>query len=281
MESTGRKNINALQPGQHEEHKIIRVGPNTLLLTFRPGVNFDDFYLGGRDLYCIHVSIPKQDDEMDVGSFVSLKYDSKCSLGNELVQEVKSETLVKIILTYIARTYPYVTSLRFTDSSEKTCDNWTSVALSDMSFITNGKTWYEKHFDAYIDEDSLEVYNREMESMKQKKHATTWETLLKKIPALHQFEDMRELYESSSSWHEFFGAIRDKLGGTPEFCMFASDWLREFMTRYLKIRFTKYTYMMPVKIYTDIAFTVEPYSSGGNKRRSTRRRGRRSQRAKH
>lgn len=268
-------NINPPSEGQQDIHKTVRIGSNTLLMTIRSGVTYDLIYIGGEKVYCMYASVPKYDEydpnePIDMGTLNSLKYNENCAIGNKLIKEdVDVKAIVKILITYIARTYPHVKGLRFTDTSEKTCDDGTKTDLSAMVFIRTGKTWYEKNFDAYIDPEFIRVYTADMERVQQKRQTTTWEMLVRKIPSLQQMEDMRTVYESTTAWQEFFNAVYTRLGGDAQFCMFVSRWLNQFMTQYLRIRFTKYTYIMPVREY-DIAFTIEPYTSGGGRHRRRR-----------
>ena len=267
-------NIPKNQEGYAERHEIVNIGPNKLLMTIRTGVTDDLIYMGSKKVYCIYALVPKYideapDEQIDTGTFQELKYDNQCALGDNLATGVDSTLLVKLMVTYIARKYPYIKELRFSDASYKTCDDGTRTELSEMTYLTIGKTWYEKHFDAFVEYDSNSSYTRDMEYVQQKKNTTTWDHLLKRIPSLRKFEDMRGIYENATTWQEFFSAVRDRLGGIAQFCMFASKWLHIFTTQYLRLRFTKYTYILPIKDY-GIQYTTESYTSGGGRRKMTK-----------
>jgi hypothetical protein len=75
--------------------------------------------------------------------------------------------------------------MTFNDASFRTCDNGNQVSLAMMSYITTGKTWYEKNFGAYLESDYLSTFEAAEQKFLKSKMDTSWEALkttIKKYP---------------------------------------------------------------------------------------------------
>jgi hypothetical protein len=113
---------------------------------------------------------------------------------------------------------PYkIKSFSFTDSSSYVCTNGIgSVSLPILSLLTSGMTWYEKHFGAYpANEGIRQIYENgkllfvEVHDVKSKQTpSSTW------IPfdELGAPENHRTAYDESTSYRQFFGDLRKKVG---------------------------------------------------------------------
>jgi hypothetical protein len=178
--------------------------------------------------------------------------------------------ILKLFLSYIHTHYPHVRSLKFEDASYRACDNGQIVDLAEMSYLTTGSTWYEKNFGAILDPASQAQFKALETKFQTFKGELSWDSFRGFITtALPLAEaELKSLYESSTTWQDFFGALREKLG-VEKFCPFVAPWLRTFMEFGFKRSFIQFAYRMPVEGNT-IPFTELPYVRGG--RRFTRKR---------
>jgi hypothetical protein len=177
-------------------------------------------------------------------------------------------------LTYISINYKNISSLYFTDASNRECDNGERVNLAHMMFILHGKTWYEKNYGAFLKDDALKTFNMYNEKFKKRKTETSWDTLTSIIPALSHTiipeEELKTNYENSETWQDFFKTIFEKIE-ISNFCQFVQPWLEKFMTYFFKGTLMNLQYNIPIIDY-DIDYTESLYQRGGQK--YTRRRAR-------
>jgi hypothetical protein len=173
------------------------------------------------------------------------------------------------LLSYIHKHYPYIKQLKFEDASYRTYDDGQIIDLAEMSYITTGKTWYEKNFGATLDPSSRAQFKRAEQKFKEMKEKLLWDEFSQELPkdGPVEFPEMKKMYEEAATWQEFFGPLREKMG-VENFCPFISAWINPFMAGAFGMKFIQFRYLMPIEGNT-IAFTEVPYSRGG--RRFTRK----------
>lgn len=256
--------------GTSEIKKILRVGPTSLLLTIHENENYIHFYIGGSELYCIHGYIlqPKsvfaQYASSAYGSLPEVKWNALCSIEGGFVRGFDTRMIVRLLTAYIAANYPHIVGLRFTDTSERECQPGVSVSLAGISFLTTGKTWYEKTFGAYIDADDIRE-KQAIERFQAAKHSFPWSSM-QRIMRIGDNPELQTQYESASTWQEFFGPLQAKMG-VQAFCEFAAPWLDTFMGTIARIRFSKPTYVMPIHQTPPVRYTISEFASGGRRHR--------------
>lgn len=255
----------------------LKVGSKTLRMVIHESDNYITFFIGGHTKYCIHGFILKQDspmskyDDISIGEFSKIHHNLECSLEHDFKRGADTNMILKVFLSYIHTHYSYVKYLKFDDASNRNCDNGRIVDLAEMSYITTGKTWYEKNFGAKLSESSRILFDRVERKFQEMKSTVAWEPFsanLEKgkdspIPIL----EIKDMYEKAATWQDFFGPLREKMG-IEKFCPFVAPWLEEFMHSYFKMKFIKFEYLMPLEP-NKISFTELPYSRGG--RRFTRK----------
>ena len=175
--------------------------------------------------------------------------------------------ILKLLTSYIQKKYSYIKTLRFNDTSYRTCDNGTQVELAEMSYIRTGKTWYETHFYAYMDPDDRISFLKKEDNFQNEKHKFSWtmmKSIMGNIPENDTIneEQMKELFEKANTWQDFFGTISDRLG-ISTFCNFVSPWLHSFMLSKFKGSLAFITYILPIDKIDIIEFRELLYTRGG------------------
>ena len=256
---------------QTEINKTITIGKKKLKMVIHESNKDIDIYIGGHDIYCIHATLMKRDN-ISVGYLHKVRYDSVCSLENDFVRGIDTSLIIKLLLTYIARNYPNVKSISFSDTSSRECDNGERVSLANMTFIIHGKTWYQKNYGAFLKDKALETFNSYNKDFQKQKIETDWDTLTSVIPQLCYTnipeEELKAIYESSKTWQDFFKSISEKLN-ISNFCEFVQPWLDKFMNYFFKHYMHGFQYNMPIVDY-GIEYAENQYQRGGQK--YTRRR---------
>jgi hypothetical protein len=253
----------------------VKIGRKTLLLTIHESDSSYLLYVGGHELFCIQVQLFKENSvyarfqDVSIGHLPHLYYNVECSLEHDFQRGIDTNTIVRFIQTYIAKEYPYITQLSFTDASYRTCDNGGVTPLPELSYLTTGKTWYQKNFDAVLDPARLAEFEAVDKRFQALKPLIPWNTLnTDYFGTLDSYAE--ELFNRSETWQDFFRDLRDRMGAA-EFCEFCSSWIHRFMLQFMRFPFSRVTYYMPVR-RDIISYELQKYSSGGARRSFTRKR---------
>lgn len=86
-----------------------------------------------------------------------LRYDKNCSLVGHLHKKTGTEQMLMSTLAFAAKMFDKKI-FYFTDASTIECENVKSISLRDYGLLVEGKTWYERNYDAtmYEPEDFVE-----------------------------------------------------------------------------------------------------------------------------
>lgn len=264
--------------GVVEELVALRIDNKTIRLTKHISSSTISLYFGGHEQYCVHAQLFRKTDETPafidttVGNLVQVYYHQQCSLEDNFKRGVDTTRLIKVAIHYINKEYPYVKSLKFTDASTRKCDDGTIVNLSEMSFVTYGKTWYEIYFKAFLSPRHNQQYIHEMSEFQKKKQKMSWKFLLPHITSHNPFpigeDTMKLLYESTITWQEFFSELKERVG-VSEYCSFLSSWLHSFIETFTSLRFLMMDFYIPIDSDLFEDYKEVKYNRGG--KRFTRR----------
>jgi hypothetical protein len=225
--------------------------------------------IGNSEIYCIDCTILKNNTGIyDTGILTKARWDIDCSIGDPFEKGDDSIIIIKLLLTYIKDKYPSVKQLLFTDMSTKTCDDNSSVNLAAMKVFTDGKTWYETHFDVIMDKKYEELYNNMKKDANEKKSSMIFENFIgyinnNNIPI--NIDEMKIQYDNSKTWQLFFSYIRNKIG-ISKYCIWLSKngWFDNFTNAVLKFHTLSIQFIFEPKKY-DISYKILN-SFGGNYR---------------
>jgi len=232
-----------------------------------------DIFIGNKTIYCIRANIPKRKDGMIKNSaFIDkVRWEAECS--NPFVRGQDTVTIFQLLITYIKNNYPDVQYAEFNDASNRTCDNGGWVNLAAMKLFTDGKTWYEDHFNAKIDEHSEIMYRTMIANANRTKQDMTWEQAKMEMPwAIVGIpeEDLRLQYEKVGTWTEWFKWIRTTIGDSA-FCIWLSHhgWFDQFLRSVLKCSIMYYIFKVNVNDF-NILYNVMEGGKGTRKKRRVR-----------
>jgi hypothetical protein len=137
----------------------------------------------------------------------SVSYDERCSSNEPMPKKIGTRAMVNGAFACIQILFPKIDTLTLTDETFFLCEG-TKVANSNMSFILNGKTWYERYFEAEP------VNKQNYEELKEfyyysKLHDVPFQRIWKQSLSLTaiQKKDALSIYNSSKTWHEFYNSI--------------------------------------------------------------------------
>lgn len=263
--------------GATPTYRTIRVGKKSLKLTVYDNTETITIFLGGHDLFCIDAffytpesTFAKYGMDFTRCTLSHIYHNLACSLEHNFQKGVDTKMILHLLISYVKTHYPYIRTISFNDTSFRTCENGAHVELTDMSFIRTGKTWYEAHFHAYVEEPYAAKFHQAEISFQERKKIYTWgmmkSYIISDLPIKE--EDMKNRFESAATWQDFFGPLSEEIG-MAEFCTFVAPWLHRFLHTNLDFAFSFAQYSIPIDKIEAIAFTESAYMRGG--KRFTRR----------
>jgi hypothetical protein len=249
----------------------------TMIITTYETINTIVIYMGNYDIYCMDIQLLKDNimKSVNIGYLTKARWDSLCSLDEPFKNGIDTIIMIKTLILYINNNYPNVKYLLFNDMSTKTCDDGNSVSLAAMKFLTDGKTWYEDHFDISIDKFNNEIYNHIKNNITDIKNTLSFDnfSMYSNINYLNMSSDiLRDIYNNSTSWQDFFSEIRNRIG-ISKLCIWLSrnNWLDIFNNTILKMNISSIQFMLIIKKYDNISYKIIN-TNGGNYRITRKRR---------
>lgn len=261
------------EPGIHTlvYEKTLIIGKKSLRLLLHETEDTFTLYIGGHTLYCIDALIHKETSrfsiiiDVQLGYLSHVYYNQSCSLEHNFVRGIDTNNILKLLCTYINNHYPYVKGFIYNDTSTKQCDNKAYVNLYEMSYIRTGATWYQTHFQAVIHPKSMELFTKTEQEFQEKKKRISWSMMKTYIQSPYPIDEsiLQELYDSATTWQEFFGVLSDKIG-IDQFCIFVSNWLHGFLMSIFALDLATIQYILPTQSNT-LIYTESFYKRGGKR----------------
>jgi len=248
----------------------------TMIITTFACENSITIYIGNYDIYCIDVQLLKNRESgiVDTGILTKARWDISCSINEPFTKGVDTTIIIKLMLQYIHDRYPQVKYITFTDMSTKECEDGSSVNLAAMKLLTDGKTWYETHFDAKIDPMLKDGYVNMRKYAETVKNNMSFDVFIGNLPqntySYITKDELRKLYDNAQSWQEFFYPVRKNIG-FDKFCIWlgVNNWFNLFVQTVLKLNIMmSLQFILTPKQY-DIKYTVVKNMSGSGHRRIT------------
>jgi hypothetical protein len=248
--------------------EIIKYKGKSLKLSLYETEGAYTIFIGGHNKFCIDCLIEKKSDS----AYLSHIYSNvECSLERNFRGGHDTKAIMFLLMSYIKNNFPFVKEIQLTDVSNKECNNGATVQLYEMSYITTGKSWYERNFGAMLKPDAAVKFAREDANFQKKKHIIGWEGIKIFMRGELPIEEneMRDMFEQTNTWQEFFGWVSDKVG-MAKFCEFVAPWLQAFLFRNFKFQVPFVNYYISLDTYTPNTYTLE----GGKRQLYTSKRSR-------
>lgn len=254
--------------------RTLRVHSKTLKLTEYETPDAYTLFIGGHDLYCIEAMIYKQNSNYvkllgfpaNIGHLSKIYYNINCSLENNFQRGLDTNRILLLMCSYIRKRFPYVDTVSFTDASYRKCDNGIDVELSEMSYLRNGKTWYEKNYGAYMNSADIPKFKKMEDKIKSIKGTMPWNLFKQYIRGELPYpeDDMKTVFENAATWQDFFGPLSDKMG-ISEFCIFVAPWLHTFFESISGYNFSSAKYYIDMVKLPALDYTEGNYVHGGKR----------------
>jgi hypothetical protein len=229
------------------------------------------FKLGGDYEDCINISYIYKNGNPVEAKIPHLLYEPECAVGTYLGKG-ESERMIKTLLRYTSNKIPIITKFYFDDMSHIDCleknmttmpprKNKKPLKLSLLSIAYNSKTWYEKHFNATMEDNEKYLkYRKAVDFLEQETVKEPFERFIEIArPPKEQIEYLKELYTPAKTYRDFFNNIPFK-----DRCLILLPWLEHFMMHYLRNIYSDNNWVIDVT-------TMDNMKGGRNKTRKTKR----------
>jgi len=203
-------------------------------LSAREDIYCRNFTIGrGNHSGCVNISIPYKNNKPVSASMFHTIYDCDCSI-----------IMIKTLLHHIHSVLPLITEVIFEDKS-----NMEGISeLYYFSIAFNGKTWYEKHFNARQKNESKHAaYKSKIASLlyseEIKKSTEFIEFLRMAQPPVEIIEELEAYYNKSATFSDFFTSIPHV-----DRCTLVRDWISTFMEHHLLDLFSNKDWVIDIPL---------------------------------
>lgn len=206
---------------------------------------------------CVEISIPKNGE---FGKLLQVSSEPECGYPHFLG---RGESVPMISVALLTATNIYKTThFRFDDMSQIECSDVIEttnlprkrkipLSLAHMSIAMYGKTWYERHFGATMENTS--AYERYRTAVKnlEKPIDISFDIFISQY-SIHeeQIEGLRSLFEKADSWFDFFRSVPKT-----RHCELLYNWLPSCIQTLLDDTYIPMRWVIDTTKLPDIKFT--------------------------
>ena len=233
-------------------------------LSLREQIYCRNFKIGGNQIDCVNVSISYNDNQPVAAVIPHVMYDADCSEDIPLERGHGSVIMIKALLHHIHKQLPTITEVRFEDKSNIECANEYEIKTSSrnrkqgtyvypiplyyFSIAFNGKTWYEKYFNArQSDTNKHDKYRATIKNLLYSEELKTKTSFMQFLeiaqPPVEIITELEQYYNNSVTFGDFFQMIPKQ-----ERCRLVREWIHIFMSHYLKNVFENTNWIIELPI---------------------------------
>lgn len=233
-------------------------------LSLREQIYCRNFKIGGKQTNCVNVSISYNDNQPVAAVIPHVMYDADCSEDIPLERGQGSVIMIKTLLHHIHKQLPTITEVRFEDKSNIECANEYEIKTSSknrkqgtyvypiplyyFSIAFNGKTWYEKYFNArQSDTNKHDKYRATIKNLLYSEELKTKTSFIQFLeiaqPPVEITNELEQYYNKSVTFGDFFQMMPKQ-----ERCILVRDWIHIFMSHYLKDVFENTNWLIELPI---------------------------------
>jgi hypothetical protein len=215
-------------------------GDYKFYLTIHKGKGSDTLSIGGRKGECVNISVNTPESplvqrgyhKLDTATIPILAWDTKCAVNKNLEKGSGTIAMIRLILSECVKRYSYIKYYTFKDNSLIPCDNGQKISLLHLTIIKYNKSWYEQHFNAYIEEpsyrkkykDGITVLNDPLLKMSFEE----FKNILPRLSKEFEIDLLKSHYEKTETYFLFFKSILDTEGKNRQ-CNLLVGWIDIFL----------------------------------------------------
>ena len=184
------------------------------------------------DIYVVYPALKLEDNfaNYTLAKLITTHHNEKCSVDEKLERGDGTRHMINTAMYFVLKMCPFVEGFEINDASTRNCDNNTIITLSYFSIVQYNKTWYEKNFNAFIDDaKKREGYYNIINKLKNNE-LPQWDTfLVQYLRGVNKdiVESLHDIYKSSRTYNNLFQGIC-KLGPSMA-CILIQPWIDKLM----------------------------------------------------
>jgi len=212
---------------------------------------------------CVNIVIVYKNNIPTTAKMPHIMYDEECVINENPKEKILlqkgdgSKIMIQTMLGYIKQKYPSIKEVEYDDMSSIECatedeiinaknqkrgTNMKPLSLYYLSIVYNGQTWYEKYFNARMQDPQKHIkYRERVDNLLKTKPMDFKEFSRIILVPNNLLGELYEYYESAETYGDFFQAI-PKL----ERCRLLRPWIDKFMEYYLKNIFFNKNWVIPL-----------------------------------
>jgi len=190
----------------------------------------------GKECASIYVDVNYEEEDNNTRELLLSKviYKPSCTFNGDMTRGLPTVRMLKGLMVFAMKKIPGFQYIVFTDDSKITCEisgmnKQVDIPLALFEFVLNGKTWYERHFGAILDESDIErrmrldSANALLLKSVEGEFTSFWLRMLRlgsKLNGIEWYKDLKRLAKGifenhvaeNKSWRSFFNEIFGKAG---------------------------------------------------------------------
>jgi hypothetical protein len=218
--------------------------------------------IGGKN-NCIFITIP---NNKNTGFLHQLNTKhGGCEINNIPIRREKTVGMLNIVFTIIKERFPYIKYIQLDDMSDFECNlesgKVTSISLALYEIMFHQKTYYERHFNAYLVDKTL-----------RQKYNDSKNNFLKAKPESFHFNNesltmlLADDYVQTNNWKSFF----EKLYEYNNKCILIAPWYKHTLLTIMdNISYERQSWEIDLSntLIQNIPYTIIQQNAGGKNTR--------------
>lgn len=201
------------------------------------------FDIGGKMNGCIRIiaNVPNPslmhderfralESTMNIAFISWIGYNPKCSITEDLPGGDGTRHMIKTSMSVVCNVCPWISFFKLSDASKVRCVQGIDISLANLSYFTNGQSYYEKYLNAYL---ANEVNRTRYQERRQLLTDANVKIPIDAFCDKFQIRDdiAKNIYHSSSTYLEFANNLKQACKEQNcSFCVLINPWLDTFIS---------------------------------------------------
>jgi hypothetical protein len=197
------------------------------------------FYIGNPktapDEACITISVYYTHPENRavnpvIATLILVKYYEACAENKGLRQGEGTIDMLNTSMSFVKRICSHIKEFKLNDASTKRCDNGSVISLPYFYITQKGQTWYEAHFNAYLEEPWYASYKNAINKMMKYTlpQFDAFNILYIKNTSDKIIDELKTVYTEGDTIKTFFDKLYEKYDKSMA-CILLQPWIDNFM----------------------------------------------------
>ena len=204
-------------------------------------------------------------------------YGRRCNLTNDMPGGEGTRKMVQAAMTFVLQRYPWITAFKLTDASTFVCVESFEMNLADVSWVTHGKTYYERHFGASLLEPNLAAaYAADTARLNGSLPEFADFAQLARLSSVprDKIELLKKAHSGAATYRDLFARLKAECGA--RYCDALHPWLAGFVVTMSRHPYWSSYWVIPaanvrqqpLEIAVSDPIPQDRFQKGGRKRKS-------------